>query len=463
MKKTFTISGMHCNSCAQLIEKKLKNDVNKISVSYANGKAVIEYDESKITEKRIKEKIKKLGFEVVNEKKENKPGFFSAIIVLAIALLILYFLFIGFDINGPQVNIPESGEKADLILLFIAGLLTGFHCVSMCGGFVVSYTMKNAMNNHKGFGQHLVYGGSKVVSYALIGGIFGLVGGAIALTPQLRGIVAILSGLFMIFYALSMFGVGFFRKFQFNPKFLSKIASEKHEGFYRAPFMTGILSGLFIACGPLQAMYFYAAGTGSFIAGAVSLAVFGLGTLPVLLGFGGLATVLSQKTTGRILKISAVIVLLLGLLMINRGLELSGSTLSFSSLTANPASGNASVLKNGTQEITMVIDNGQWTPTVFVLAKGIPVKWTIDLRENTSCSKEILINEYNMDIKLKQGINVVGFTPNETGTVKWTCWMGMISGSFIITETGQASAQQIASEVNNSSGKSNMPQTGIFP
>jgi sulfite exporter TauE/SafE/copper chaperone CopZ len=462
MKKTFTISGMHCNSCAQLIEKKLKNDVNKISVSYADGKAVIEYDESKISEKRIKEKIKKLGFGVTNEKKENKPGLFSAIILLAIALLIIYFLFIGFDINGPKVKIPESGEKADLVLLFIAGLLTGFHCVSMCGGFVVSYTMKNAMNKHKGFGQHLVYGGSKVVSYALIGGIFGLVGGAIALSPQLRGMVAILSGLFMVFYALSMFGVGFFRKFQFNPKFLSKIASEEHEGFYRAPFITGILSGLFIACGPLQAMYFYAAGTGSFIAGAVSLAVFGLGTLPVLLGFGGLATVVSQKTTGRILKISAVIVLLLGLLMINRGLELSGSTLSFSSLTANPASGNASVMKNGTQEISMVIDNGQWKPTVFVLAKGVPVRWTIDLREQTSCSKEILINDYNMDIKLKQGINVVEFTPNKTGTVKWTCWMGMISGSFIITETGQASAQQIASEVQNSSGKSNMPQTGII-
>ena len=42
--------------------------------------------------------------------------------------------------------------------------------------------------------------------------------------------------------------------------------------------ITGLLNGLFIACGPLQAMYIYAAGTGSFFGGATSLFAFGLGT-----------------------------------------------------------------------------------------------------------------------------------------------------------------------------------------
>ena len=183
----------------------------------------------------------------------------------------------------------------------------------MCGGFVVAYTAKNALNDYKGFKQHLVYGGSKVLSYAIIGWLFGLIGGIIAFNIKLRATIAILSGLFMIFYALSMFGIKFFRRFQLNPKFLYKVSSKDRESKnpYITPFITGLLNGLFLACGPLQAMYLYAAGTGSFIQGALGLAAFGLGTLPVMFIFGSLATVISHTTTRRILKISAVIVLIL--------------------------------------------------------------------------------------------------------------------------------------------------------
>lgn len=458
MKKTFAIKGMHCNSCARHIEDGLKSDVNKISVSYASGQAVIEFDENKISEKRIREKIEKLGYTVTGENSRPNRNPLPTIIALVAALFLLYYLFVGLNFNFLEVKLPEVGESASLALLFIAGLLTGFHCVSMCGGFVVSYTTKNAMKGHKGFEQHLVYGASKTISYALIGGIFGLIGGALAISIELRGVIAILAGLFMVFYALSMFGVGFFKRFQFNPKFLSKIAAKEQKGFYIAPLMTGLLSGLFIACGPLQAMYFYAAGTGSFLGGAISLAAFGLGTLPVMLGFGGLATMISRETTGKILKASAVIVLLLGLVMINRGLELAGSPLSYSSIvTRIVGSGTGSVVNNGVQEINMTINGGEWKPTVFVLKKGVPVNWSIDLLEQTSCNKEILIKDYGLDIKLKPGLNTVEFTPNATGTVKWTCWMGMISGSFIVTETGNASQQEIASETQNSSGTARMP------
>lgn len=466
---------MHCNSCAQKIEEELKSDVEAISVSYARGNAKVEFDENRISEERLKERIRNLGFEAITadgKTKKIKPGILlSAVIVILISLFVLYCLFFGLPftnfITAFQFKIPESGEPVNLILLFAAGLLTGFHCVSMCGGFVVSYATKNALRGHKSFSQHLVYGGAKVISYALVGGIFGLVGGIIALSTELRGLIAILAGVFMIFYALSMFGLGFFRKFQFNPpKFLKKISSslqagQNNKGFYAAPFITGLLSGLFFACGPLQAMYVYAAGTGSFLAGAMSLAVFGLGTLPVMLVFCVLATVVSKKTTDRILKVSAVIVLILGLVMINRGLELMGSPLSFSSIVASltagsGSSGTKSVSGNGVQEITTIVNGGEWKPAVFVLKKGVPVKWTIDVRERTSCNKEILIKDYGLDIKLNAGINVVEFTPNNTGTVKWTCWMGMISGSFIVTETGNTSKQEIDSEIRNSSGSSGM-------
>lgn len=478
MKKIFQIKGMHCNSCATLIEKELKDKVESIKVSYSNESAEINFNENKISEKEIEDSIKKLGYdiqEVSNEKKENnskknETGWVVVSISLILLIGMIYFFFLR-NIDFSQIKIPELGENASLILLFAAGILTGFHCISMCGGFVVSYTAKNAINGYKGFKQHLVYGGSKVLSYAIIGGIFGLIGGFFAFSTKLRGIVAILAGTFMIFYAFSMFGLKFFKRFQINPKFLAKAAanvSSKTKGQYKAPFFTGLLNGLFIACGPLQAMYLYAAGTGNFFAGAISLAAFGLGTLPIMLIFGSLTTAISHKTTAKILKVSAIVVLILGLIMINRGLILSGSSLNFDSIksqiigTENIINSNSgSVVEvNGVQEVSMNVGNSGYSPNSFVLKKGVPVKWNINAQQLNGCNREIIVNEYDLDIKLKPGLNVVEFTPNKVGTVQFSCWMGMIRGSFVITETGTASKEQVTAAAPKSGGSCSMGANG---
>jgi sulfite exporter TauE/SafE/copper chaperone CopZ len=473
MKKIFQIKGMHCNSCASLIENELKDKVESIKVNYSTEKAEIDFNENKISENEIKDAIRKLGYNIqeINEKKENnskknKTGWIVVSISLLLLIGIVYFLFLK-NIDFSQIKIPELGENASLILLFATGILTGFHCISMCGGFVVSYTAKNAINGYKGFKQHLVYGGSKVLSYAIIGGIFGLIGGFFAFSTKLRGIVAILAGTFMIFYAFSMFGFKFFRRFQINPKFLAKASanvSSKTKGQYKAPFFTGLLNGLFIACGPLQAMYLYAAGTGNFFTGAISLTAFGLGTLPIMLIFGSLTTAISHKTTAKILKVSAIVVLILGLIMINRGLSLTG-TYNFESLIGNTktTSGTSSnvILDNqGNQVINMDVTYAGYSPNSFVLKKGIPVKWNINVKQLSSCNGEIIVNDYNLDIKLKEGLNIVKFTPNKAGTIRWSCWMGMLRGSFVVTETGTASQQQIKESTPSSGGSCNMGANG---
>jgi len=336
MKKTFKIKGMHCNSCAERIENSLKEKVNNIEVSYAKEQAEIDFNSDKISEKEIVGKIYGLGYEIPNKKEKTKKkiqdkiGFYVMIGSIAIFIIAMYLIFKRFD-----VQIPAMGESSSLFLLFFAGLLTGFHCISMCGAFILSYTTKNALKGHKSFKQHLIYGTAKVISYAVIGGIFGFIGGLFAFSIGLRGTIAILAGIFMLFYSMSMMGIPFFKRFQFNPKFLTKVASKtsaEAKGPYKAPLITGLLGGLFIACGPLQAMYIYAAGTGNIFTGMASLAAFGLGTLPIMLGFGSLATVISHKTTKKILKISAIIVLILGLVILNRGLTMVGSSFSYDSI-----------------------------------------------------------------------------------------------------------------------------------
>ncbi|MDO8528532.1 MAG: sulfite exporter TauE/SafE family protein [Nanoarchaeota archaeon] len=467
MKKKFNIKGMHCNSCATLIENELKDKVKSIKVSYSDEKAEIDFNENKISEREIRETIKKLGYELKEREEEkenpkkskNKTGWVFVGISIALLLFIIYYFFIR-NLDLSSIRVPEIGEKTGLILLFAAGILTGFHCISMCGAFVVSYTTKNAMNGHKSFKQHLVYGGSKVLSYTIIGGIFGLIGGLIAFSTKLRGFVAIFAGAFMIVYAFSMFGIKFFKKFQINPKFLTRLAartSSKAKGPYKGPFITGLLNGLFIACGPLQAMYMYAAGTGSLLNGAMSLAAFGLGTLPIMLGFGSLATVISHKTTAKILKISAIIVLILGLIMLNRGLSLTGSSFNFDSIKnqiIGGAEASSSVVQNGVQEINMDVDGSGYSPRSFAIKQGVPVKWNVNVKQLTGCNSELVMSDYGIDIRLKQGINTVNFTPNKVGTIQFSCGMGMLRGSFIVTETGTATQQQLAAATPKTGGSS---------
>ena len=457
MKKVFKIKGMTCNSCANLIELTLKDKVKSVSASYSKGEVEVEFGYG-ISEKKIIELIEKDG-EFVVEKDEDtvgdrdggdKVGFWFMIGSL---LLLIYFAY-GW-ISDLGLSIPAVGESSGIIILFFVGVLTGFHCVSMCGAFVVGYTTKNAERGHAGFKQHFVYGGAKVVSYAVIGGIFGLIGGVFAFSVGLRAGIAIFAGLFMIAFALSMLGVKFFRKLQFNPKFLTKWASKTtHDakGFYKAPFMTGILSGLFIACGPLQALYLYAAGTGSFWIGFLSLGAFSLGTLPVLIGFGSLTSVISKDATKRILKVAAVLVLILGLIMLNRGLVVLGSDYSFDAIGASVfgktfsevAGSRLQVAEDGgdVQVIEMEVNRYGWTPDTFTLKKGVPVRWNIDVKELTGCNNEIIVRDYDLQFKLKKGMNVVEFTPDEVGTVRWSCWMGMIPGVFIVTD-GTESPEEI--------------------
>jgi sulfite exporter TauE/SafE/copper chaperone CopZ len=462
---------MHCNSCAYLIENKFKDKVNSIEVSYSKGESNIDFDEDKISEDELKQLIEKEGYIMTNlnedivevepqvdiissEEKSlsDKIGFWFMIGSFLLFAYLIYRWIISF---GFEISIPLVGQQTGFILLFVAGILTGFHCISMCGAFVVSYTTKNAINGYKGFKQHIVYGGAKLFSYAIIGGVFGLIGGIFAFSIGLRGVVAIFAGVFMIFYALSMMGFGFFKKFQFNPKFLTRWtskASHKAKGVYRGPFVTGILSGLFIACGPLQAMYLYAVGTGNFWTGFASLTAFGLGTLPVMLGFGSLATIISHNTTKKILKVSAIIVLILGLIMFNRGLVVLGSPYSFSSIVGGFNGGNigtagVAVISGDSQVVNMDVSGSGYSPNSFVIKKGIPVKWNVNVKQLTGCNQELVLNQYGIDKNLKVGLNVIEFTPDKEGTISFTCGMGMLRGSFIVTEDGTATQDQINANI----------------
>ena len=65
-KKTFKIGGMHCTSCALMIESDLEDAGVRAVCNYAKQTLDVEFDEKKIGEKTIKDVVAKAGYRVVH-------------------------------------------------------------------------------------------------------------------------------------------------------------------------------------------------------------------------------------------------------------------------------------------------------------------------------------------------------------------------------------------------------------
>ena len=275
----------------------------------------------------------------------------------------------------------------------------------------------------------MLYNLGRVIAYTIIGGIVGGIGSVVSFSGAARGIVTLFAGTFMVIMGLNMLNIfPWLRRFNIRmPKFIgNKIRNEKSG---KGPLYVGLLNGL-MPCGPLQSMQLYALGTGSILTGALSMFYFSLGTVPLMFGLGALSSLITNKLSHKIMKASAILVITLGFVMLNRGFSLSGITLP--SLNANQS--NVAVIKDGTQIVKMKIESGRYAP--ITVQKGIPVKWIIEADKDdlNGCNNPVTIPKYNIQKSLVPGENIIEFTPKEEGTITYTCWMGMISSTISIVD-----------------------------
>lgn len=469
IKKVLRIDGMTCANCEIKIEKRLRalEGVREANVSYNNGSAKIVYDPRIITRSRIVDEIEKLDYKVlsgqnkdaVNTKKSGaKPSDkmpinqLLGIIIVIIAIFVLIRNTIGFNF------IPAISQNMGLGILFVVGLITSIHCIAMCGGInlsqCVSYdTPPNASRLSK-LRPSLMYNAGRVISYTVVGGVVGAIGSVISFSGMAKGVVAILSGVFMLIMGLNMLNIfPWLRKL--TPRMPKIFGRSIHGGGKKGPFIVGLLNGL-MPCGPLQAMQIYALGTGSFAAGALSMLVFSLGTVPLMFGFGAVSSFLSGKFTKKMMKVSAVLVMILGVIMLNRGFTLSGLDV-IGGIAAKSAPNSVFVAKidGNIQTITTKLGAG-YTP--ITVQKGVPVKWTIqaDAGSINGCNQTMVIPKLNITKKLVPGDNVITFTPSETGNISYSCSMGMIRSNISVvsdlTDTKETSQAKSDGQVATTAG-----------
>jgi len=440
---------MQCPDCEIHILEALSGlpGILKARASFTDGTLTLDLDADVISPKTVCAAIEAAGYEC-SKRSDGKPAGLGQRMFPIVAAIVGIILLLQLNkVVHLDLSLEDIGKTTSYGLLFLVGVLTSFHCIGMCGGFVVSYTVADAKSGKPSLLSHLLYGLGKTLSYSSFGALFGLTGGAISFTLGMRGIISAIAGAFLILYGLSMLEAfsGLRRLHIRLPYFLNRFLVKQRRRS-SSPFVIGLLNGLMIACGPLQAMYIMAAGTGSAVTGASLLAVFALGTLPVMLAFGYFAGIISSNATRQFMKTSALIILLLGAAMLNRSLLISGygydvnSLLSRASLTLqthfmtwrHDHADAGSHLQDGYQVIYMEAEASAYKPDKFILRYGIPVKWVINVRELSSCNKRIIIPALDMTIDLKHGLQIVEFAPRQMGAISWSCYMGMIPGTFIV-------------------------------
>jgi len=102
---------------------------------------------------------------------------------------------------------------------------------------------------------------------------------------------------------------------------------------------------------------------------------------------------------------------------------------------SNPKQQVASTtIQDGVQYVSSTMSSRKYEP--ITVQKGMPVKWTLTAPSGslTSCNSTIVIPEYNLEIPLKEGENLIEFTPKESGAIGFSCWMGMIQSRISVVE-----------------------------
>jgi sulfite exporter TauE/SafE/copper chaperone CopZ len=442
----FQIEGTHCQGCQARIESKLGAlpGVRKISVNYVSGETIAEFDAQKISKEAIYSAVEKLGYHVAKDvaatvEPSSSRSWLGNLLVAGalLALFAIGYLLIQ-QLGLLQLLARLNETNLSYGLISVIGLLASFHCVGMCGGLVVTYTVgyQAACPEQKaGFVPHLQYNLGRVLSYSAIGAILGGIGGFFGISPTFTGIITLLAGAFMVLMGLSLLG-----RFKGLERFLPRLPDFVGRTLYgqtggrRGPFIIGLLNG-FMPCGPLQAMQLYALGSGGVTQGALAMAAYALGTVPLLFGLGNVIALVSRERVTQVMRLAGVVVILLGLLMLNRGLVNFGY--GFSGLL--PGQPEAQVAANPEptgeyQTVTMALTYQGYGPNVLQVKKDVPVRWVIDVKQMTRCTDEIILPEYNIRKKLAYGENIIEFTPKRAGEIKFSCWMRMVWGSFQVIE-----------------------------
>jgi sulfite exporter TauE/SafE len=179
----------------------------------------------------------------------------------------------------------------EISLVFALGLAASLHCVQMCGPIVISYSvfLKRDMML-----AHLSYNAGRVITYSALGALAGAAGSGIGMLGKLAGLASaarLLAGGAMVVTGILMLRV-LPRKVLVQVErrgvmalFSRSIGRLLVSSRALGKFGLGLMLG-FLPCGLIYGALLKAVETARPLAGALTMAAFGMGTAVALLAMG---------------------------------------------------------------------------------------------------------------------------------------------------------------------------------
>ena len=154
-----------------------------------------------------------------------------------------------------------------------------------------------------------------------------------------------------------------------------------------------------------------------------------------------------NKGNKKIMVVALILVVTLGSVMFYRGMTISGANLQGKQPSGKTAT--AATVDNGIQNIETKL-SGRGYPAITV-TKGVPVRWNMkaEAADINGCNGTLVIPQFNIEKKLVPGDNIIEFTPTTTGSIPYSCWMGMIRSNINVVDNAGALKTPIVTESKN--------------
>jgi uncharacterized protein len=413
------VDGMTCKACEKNVGTEIKK-INGVKHAFANAKTgevniqsilPVSYD-------HLKKAVEDAGYRL----KDEKPSvvmdwiWLTGVISVVVIAQLIYQRLLPPQLDSQTIALP---------LVAVYGLITSFHCVSMCGGIALSQSMAKIQGKTP-YQSTFLYNFGRIASYTGFGILLGGVGSFFSISPLVRNLILLAGGILMLYYGISLMGWVTMPKL---PSIMPKVNNKKiGEGF--RPLIVGILNG-FMPCASLQMMQLYALASGSMISGGLIMLVFALTTAPVLVTIGLLSSKLNLKSSRRVKLVSAAVVVLIGSQMAFRSMSALNIPLPF---IGQQQEVRLAPVVGGVQMITLTVDWTGYHLDYTAVQKGIPVLFTVNPVSLSGCSNPITIPAFDIEIDgLTTQLSAV-FTPDKTGNIRIQCWMNMISTNLKVLD-----------------------------
>lgn len=202
---------------------------------------------------------------------------------------------------------------------FVLGLSSSFHCVGMCGPLLLAVPTR-ASNNYQWL-EIIIYHAARIFTYALLGILVGFAGWRLQVA-NLQQFFSLTIGVILLIY---VFAGRFFADaswlLAFNKMIFSFFGFAAKQKGQWGTLLLGVANGL-LPCGMVYIALTGAMATAKISDAATFMLLFGVGTLPLLFVFNFYGVRLQAAVKQRIKLIAPLVIIIMGLLLILKGLNL---------------------------------------------------------------------------------------------------------------------------------------------